>query len=275
MTLRFSILLLGILLLTSCEKIFDEAEIVESDYEPELNVFGLISFDSIEPSFVHVHRTLSLDENRNEDSLYFVRDAEVTIIESSGVSNLFTEIGYGYSNTKTYYEASVEFDPQFDTEYKLEINTPNGMSLTGTLHTPPEPVLSVDQIPEIIYPDSFFTLSWNFYANAMVRVQVKGWGDGCYINRYEYFEDGETEWTTKIFSCYDEVGGYNNPDSLSIQLTFMDINYYDCFVKNAEDNFLNFLMGISGNTRHRFGVEGGLGVFGSYATTTVILPFEP
>ena len=45
-----------------------------------------------------------------------------------------------------YYQD--EFDPQFDAEYTLEINAQNGMSLTGTLHTPPEPQL-------IMYPEQY------------------------------------------------------------------------------------------------------------------------
>ena len=86
MNLRLYILLFGILL-TSC----DEGEIVTSDYIPELNVYGFISFDDNKPSFVRVHRTLSLDENPNENSSYYVSGADVIIIDSLGISNLFSE----------------------------------------------------------------------------------------------------------------------------------------------------------------------------------------
>jgi len=271
MTLRLSILFIGILFLSSCEEMFDSGEIITSDYEPELNVYGFISFDNLKPSFVYVHRTLSLDENPNDYSPYFVNDAEVFIIDSLGNSNPF-QLNENSSNET--YEEPDGFVPQFDAYYTLEVAAQNGMSITGTLHTPPEPILLVDQIPEIIYPDSLFTLKWNTVSDAIAHIKVVSANhSGCYINRTAYFENGETEWTTKIFSC--AVEGINNPDNLSIQLTFMDINYYDYFVAYDDDNFLNFIMGISGSTQDAFGVEGGLGVFGSYATDIVILPFDP
>ena len=78
-----------------------------------------------------------------------------------------------------------------------------------------------------------------------------------------------------VFSCHDEEYENGNPDSLSIQPTFMDNNYYKYFVNGEEDKFLNFLMGISGTTQNAIGVEGGLGVFGSYARDRVIIPFNP
>ena len=130
----------------------------------------------------------------------------------------------------------------------------------------------------MIYPDSLFTLKWNTVSDAIAHIKVVSANhSGCYINKTAYFEHGETEWTTRIFSCIDNNYGYNNenPDSLSINLTLMDINYYDYFVAYDEDNFLNFIMGMSGSTQDAFGVEGGLGVFGSYATDIVILPFDP
>ena len=275
MTLRLSILLLGILLLISCDDMFDGGEIVTSDYKPELNVYGFISFDDHKSSFVSVYRTLSLDENPRIDSLYMVSDADVSIIDSSGISTLFGENENTYN--PSFYGEPDGFVPQFDADFKLEVNAPNGLSLTGTLHTTPKPEL-LNQIQEMIYPDSFFTIKWNSPENAMIRIEVESSNHpGCYIHKSEYFESGETEWKTKIFSCYDNQREYysGNPDSLTIQLTFMDINYYEYFIKYDEDEFLNFLMGISGSTRYAFGVEGGLGVFGSYATDKINLRFDP
>lgn len=269
MNLRLSILLFGILL-TSC----DEGEIVTSDYIPELNVYGFISFDDNKPSFVRVHRTLSLDENPNEYSDYFVHDAEVFIIDVSGASNPFSEIEYIYD---PYYGEPDGFIPQFDADYTLEVtDIHNGMSLRGALHTPSKPELLI--YPDSIQSDSLFTIKWNVPENSIVYIEVESMDYyGCYIHKSEYFYNGETEWPTKIFSCIDNNYGYysENPDSLSINLTFMDINYYNYFVKNDKDEFLNFLMGMSGSTQHAFGVEGGLGVFGSYAKDIVILPFDP
>ena len=266
---RLSILLFGFFLLTTC----DEGEIVTSDYKPELNVYGFISFDNNKPSFVHVHRTLSLDENPNENSSYYVSGSDVIIIDSLGISNLFSENENTYN---PFYGEPDGFVPQFDSDYTLKVNTQNGMSLTGSLHTPPEPELVL--YPDSIQSDSFFTIKWNVPENSIVYIEVESMDYyGCYIHKSEYFESGETEWTTKIFSCIDNNYGYygENPDSLSINLTFMDINYYNYFVKNDKDEFLNFLMGMSGSTQNAFGVEGGLGVFGSYAKDIVILPFDP
>ena len=160
--------------------------------------------------------------------------------------------------------------------YTLNVNAQDGKSLIGSLHTPPKPELFM--YPDSIYPDSLFNISWNSPENSMVQIEVESWDyPGCYIYKSEYFENGETEWTTKIFSCYDNEGGYysDNPDSLTIQLSFIDINYYDYFIRYEEAEFLNFLMGTSGSTQYAFGVEGGIGVFGSYATDKITLPFDP
>ena len=149
MILRLTILLLGILFLISCEKMW-EGEIIVSDYESELNVYGFIAFEdqmgnAMNPknSVVYVHRTLAINENPYEDSNYLVNGAEVNIT-SSGESTEFIE---GGNSSNPYYGAPDGFDPQFDAEYALEINAQNGMSLIGTLYTPPEPQL-------LMYPDS-------------------------------------------------------------------------------------------------------------------------
>jgi len=281
MTVRLTIFCVGILFLIACDKLFDRGEIITSDYEPELNVYGLVSFDEImgnpinptSSSFVRVHRTLALNENPQGDTAFHVYDADVTITASSGYSTKFLE-PYE-SETGTYIDLFDEFVPDFETDYTLEINAQNGMSVTGILHTPPRPIFKL--LPEVINPDSFFTITWEPYVNAMARVQVKGWGAGCNIEKNKYFENGETEWTTKIFSCYNDEEGYysDNPENLSIQLTFMDTNYYDYFINYSGDGFFNFLMGIYGNTQEAYGVIGGLGVFGSYATETAMISFDP
>ncbi|HIB03957.1 MAG TPA: hypothetical protein EYO21_09085, partial [Candidatus Marinimicrobia bacterium] len=70
-----------------------EWEDVQADYEPELNILGILSGDSLVTSFVRVHRTLRVDEAANTlmrdtifgnvvvyyASRFVVRDAEVTV----------------------------------------------------------------------------------------------------------------------------------------------------------------------------------------------------
>lgn len=85
-------------------------EKVESDYESELNVVGLISTDTSYLSFVSVHRTLKLDEREHYDvydtiwfgsgqydyiverrmkSAYVVEDAQVTVYDDENAYALY------------------------------------------------------------------------------------------------------------------------------------------------------------------------------------------
>ena len=107
MTVRLTIFCVGILFLIACDKLFDRGEIITSDYEPELNVYGLVSFDEImgnpinptSSSFVRVHRTLALNENPQGDTAFHVYDADVTITASSGYCVIYT-IPISYSCLK-------------------------------------------------------------------------------------------------------------------------------------------------------------------------------
>ena len=71
-----------------------EWEDVTSDHDPVLNVFGLLSADSILTSFVRVHRTLDMEEAADSltrdtiggnifisyTSRFIIRDAEVSSV---------------------------------------------------------------------------------------------------------------------------------------------------------------------------------------------------
>ena len=70
-----------------------EWEDVQADHEPELNILGILSGDSLVTSFVRVHRTLRVDEAADilmRDTIFgnvvvsyasrfVVRDADVTV----------------------------------------------------------------------------------------------------------------------------------------------------------------------------------------------------
>ena len=65
-------------------------------------------------------------------------------------------------------------------------------------------------------------------------------------------------------------------DWLLIQIMSMDKNYYDYFIKNEDQNtdFSNLFIGQGGYGRN-YGVEGGVGVFGSIAIDRSLIPIKP
>ena len=88
-----------------------EWEDVTSDHDPVLNVFGLLSADSILTSFVRVHRTLDMEEAADSlirdtigggvfidyTSRFIVRDAEVIV--SNGMNEYIFESAAAESNS--------------------------------------------------------------------------------------------------------------------------------------------------------------------------------
>lgn len=276
-------------------------EDVESDREPVLNVFALISLDSETPSFVRVHRTLGLegwdmeivkdttwygegpDDYAVNDvyvSRYFVRDATVTI--SAGIEDYpfyFSQEAYEHSwyEEVNYVDTLGLFSPEPSKTYFLTVSTPDGMNLTGEVTTPPIPHIYVEEISDTVSHKKTYVVRWKSLGNTKVFLRVNSIGRwNCGSDQWVVLENGETSWTSVVKDCGswwrpDE----EEPDSILIELTSMDENYYNYFIKYAdEDEFVNLLLG-GGNTGLAYGVEGGYGVFGAIATDRIYRVLVP
>lgn len=279
-----------------------ELEPVTSDHEPVLNVFGFVSLDNKIPSFVVVHKTLGLEGSEWEiigsdtiwygdgpddywiyirrESKYLVRDATV-IISDGETDYMFTLIedpsmedsswlSYGLINDEAIYmDTSSFFTPSSSTAYTLNISTPNGMTLTGELTTPPMPQIHTEMVPDTLYNKNPYTITWVPIPDHYVIIRNYPYVYICGANQWDVLELGDSSWTSSVPRCEDDRWGYDEPDTLEIQIMAADENYYEYFIKHAyEDEFVNFLLG-GGSSGLAYGVEGGFGVFGSIATDRI------
>lgn len=272
-------ILFGIIFLFSCGKF--EWEDVEIDYDPELNVFGLISLtDSIE-SFVQVHRTMDLEEYYSSDyyrdhDRYVVDDAHVFISDGDDTSTfeLVNDNNY-YSDDWKYVDLQDSFHPQPNTNYYLLVNAPGLPSLNGELKTTSVPIIDEESIPDTLYPGSQFILSWETEQPSRATILIisndNEWG--CGIFEYSVIDLGKTTYEIKLGNC-DENNDWDYPEEVKIVLQTMDDNYYQYFINTPGFEWSNLLLGGGGFSARAFGVEGGLGVFGSVARVEIIRPYQ-
>jgi len=269
-------------------------ESIETDDEEQLNVFGLISLDDSLKSFIIVHKTLptsgpdqiAIGEDEYGytlyESLYLVKDAVVTVSDGNqsfsfapNPSNSSEEY-YWYSDIFSdpaiYMNLDDSFIPQADMEYSLLVTTPDGLELTGTVTTPPTPVIKEIDLADTVSIKNLFQVGWQYagdYSATITTDKTDRDGDNyiCGMNQFGILTAGDTTWSSYVDSwCYEN----NNPDfettsaPLDIRLRFIDENYYKYFLAtgNGAAEISNFLIG-TGGIGSAYGVEGGFGVFGA------------
>ena len=77
------------------------------------------------------------------------------------------------------------------------------------------------------------------------------------------------EFIPENYDCSDK------PIEILIKLIAMDQNYYDYFLVGGSKRFENFLLEVDGNSGNNKGIQGGFGVFGSYATDKLYRIINP
>ncbi|MBC8346412.1 MAG: DUF4249 family protein [Candidatus Marinimicrobia bacterium] len=268
-----------------------EWENVESDHEPTLNVFGLISLDEETISFVDVHRTLTLDEQASStwgidfESEYIVKDASVKIFDGSKQFS-FTfmpwEGEYEKNDRRSYqnryYDTTGTFIPKPNMLYQLSVTTEKWGILTGEVVTPNIPTINEKAFPDTIRAKIPYTMKFDLggevYGKISTRV-IDGYYCGIEFSRI--VSPGTTEWTTPPNDCLESErwqGVLLEGDSLEIILRTMDDQYYEYIIKESAGGFVDFLTG-SGGIARSIGVEGGYGVFGAIAADRIYRPLIP
>ena len=277
-----------------------EWEDVQADYEPELNILGILSGDSLVTSFVRVHRTLRVDEAANTlmrdtifgnvvvyyASRFVVRDAEVTV--SNGTKDYIFRFMKSVENDEreNLYEAYVyngeDLNPQPGEKWTLSVTTPDGLSATGETTVPPLPKLNKEELPDSFKINQTMDITWAPLPDNYQIVNVSNYQsyffyeedefeegkiyDGCGFWQELIVNPGETVWTYRREACegfvsIGEINGNEAEDFLLINLMSMDSNYHNYFIKYGEDQeFASLFLGQGGSGRS-FGIKGGLGLF--------------
>ena len=280
-----------------------EWEDVTSDHDPVLNVFGILSADSILTSFVRVHRTLDMEEAADSltrdtiggnifisyTSRFIIRDAEV-IVSNGENEFLFEYIDYSFdlngSLSEVYQYQGDDLYPQPGETWTLNVTTPGGLSVTGETIIPPLPQISSEELPDSFQLDQTMEITWqpmvdNYqimnignYLGYFGYDDYYGGGFSCGLWQENIIKPEEESWTYRRDIC--DVSYYQelDEDLLLLNLMSMDNNYFDYFIRYGEVEFSSSTIGEGGSGRS-FGIDGGIGVFGSVAIDRHWIPMIP
>ena len=303
--MRFIIISLLSFTLFGCLSLTPELEWedVKSDHDPVLNVFGLLSADSILTSFVRVHRTLDMEEAADSltrdtiggnifisyTSRFIIRDAEV-IVSNGENEFLFEYTDYSFdlngSLSEVYQYQGDDLYPQPGETWTLNITTPGGLSVTGETIIPPLPQISSEELPDSFQLDQTMDITWQPMADNYQIMNIGnylgyfgyddyyGGGFSCGLWQENIIKPEEESWTYRRDICDESYDQEWDEDLLLLNLMSMDNNYFDYFIKFGEVEFSSSTIGEGGLGRS-FGIDGGIGVFGSVAIDRHWIPMIP
>ena len=303
--MRFIIISLLSFTLFGCLSLAPELEWedVTSDHESTLNIFGLISADSILTSFVRVHRTLDMEEAADSltrdtiggnifisyTSRFIIRDAEV-IVSNGENEFLFEYTDYSFdlngSLSEVYQYQGDDLYPQPGETWTLNITTPGGLSVTGETIIPPLPQISSEELPDSFQLDQTMDITWQPMADNYQIMNIGnylgyfgyddyyGGGFSCGLWQENIIKPEEESWTYRRDICDESYDQEWDEDLLLLNLMSMDNNYFDYFIKFGEVEFSSSTIGEGGFGRS-FGIDGGIGVFGSVAIDRHWIPMIP
>jgi len=280
-----------------------EWEDVTSNHDPVLNVFGLLSADSILTSFVRVHRTLDMEEAADSltrdtiggnifisyTSRFIIRDAEVMV--SNGENEfLFEYTDYSFdlngSLSEVYQYQGDDLYPQPGETWTLNVTTPGGLSVTGETIIPPLPQISSEELPDSFQLDQTMEITWQPMADNYQIMNIGnylgyfgyddyyGGGFSCGLWQENIIKPEEESWTYRRDICDESYYQEWDEDLLLLNLMSMDNNYFDYFIRYGEVEFSSSTIGEGGSGRS-FGIDGGIGVFGSVAIDRHWIPMIP
>ena len=286
-----------------------EWEDVKSDHDPVLNIMGIISSDTLVESFVRIHRSLTMDEARDSlvrdtiDGVQYLYYTPRFVIRNANVvvSNQVNSYTLEYQNfdledfdfeepelqVGAYIYKGDDMNPYPGELWTLSITTPDGKSVTGETTLPPKPVINDGALPDTFNINSVITMK---FFSLEDNVQIINIGnllsyfgpyyyeydsqDNCGLTQEHLIWQGDDSLVYQKELCGDEESDWAE-DLLIIHMLSMDQNYYEYFIKYGEDpEFSNLLIG-SGGSGGGFGLDGGIGFFGSIGIDRAFIPVLP
>ena len=251
-----------------------EWEDVTSDHESTLNIFGLISADSILTSFVRVHRTLDMEAPPR----FIIRDAEVII--SNGMNEYIFEYTDFFLDEmvpeEVYLYPGNDLNPQPGETWTLNVTTPGGLSVTGETIVPPLPQIFNEELPDSFHLNQTMEITWQPMADNYQIMNIGNYGGGfnCGLWQENIIKPEEESWTYRRDICNESNDQEWDEDLLLLNLMSMDNNYFDYFIRFGEVEFSSSTIGEGGSGRS-FGIDGGIGVFGSVGIDRHLIPMIP
>lgn len=269
-------------------------EDVTSDAKDKVNVLAIVSLDSTMKSFVKVHRTIQPSENDRITirfdttyydtgyyDLYFenvrklnyeYRDSKVIISNEDGEFQFFPRL-YKYDREykgpkkgfrvmeEVLFEDSLNlFQPKPGQTQHLSITTPEGITVIGELITPEYPEIEIIGEPDTLFGGDNLELKFpieNQYKKVTVYNERNYWRVAG-----EILTKNQNAHT--FYNLWFNFSPVDTTQKITIECKAYDENYYDYFIKNRDNEVISVMLGESDHGLNA-GIEGGIGVFGSYA----------
>ena len=283
-----------------------EWEDVKSDHDPVLNIMGIISSDTLVDSFVRVHRSLTMDEARDSlvrdtidgvQYLYYtprfvIRNANVVVSNQVNSYTLeyqsFDLEDFDFEEPELQVGAYIykgdDMNPHPGEIWTLSITTPDGKSVTGETVLPPKPQINDGALPDTFNINSVITMKFSSLEDNVQIINIGNLFDpyyseydskvNCGLTQEHIIWQGVDSLVYQKEFCGDEDSDWAE-DLLIIHMLSMDQNYYEYFIKYGEDpEFSNLLIG-SGGSGGGFGLDGGIGFFGSIGIDRAFIPVMP
>ncbi|MBU4446473.1 DUF4249 domain-containing protein [bacterium] len=226
-------------------------KIIDTEFEPGLNVFGVLRADDIPgSSFIHVEKAVTTEE-MYEGVDIFITDAWVQLTDSlTGFESVFIS---SPDTTEEGYYFNSGFNPQPGQHYFLEIISGDFPVLKGETTVPVKPALvpqslsvtdKTVQFELLLTSDTYQYNIYLFFDGYYLEKQLSNESDGARFIRFDF--SNRTEQPTGLV-----IIGYDR--NLSVYL-------------NSSPSFIPQTYHETVRT-----VENGYGCFGSLAVTLVSL----
>ena len=282
---RLATVLLGLSL--GCQG-WDPVLIQSDDFEPLLNVVAVLSPDLGGIVDVQVQRVLPLEGpswdpgeadtvwyadptdfrvDREQISRYRVTDAQVTLSDGDVTYDLvYSPSDLFYDNGARYIPTDSSFVPQPGATYRLTVETPEGLRVTGATTIPVEHQIDGAHTPDTLGALDPIPVAWRRstgYYQLGISVRLSEFYHGFRAHSVTVVDD--TSWLAEPIASAGQGGDGQTLSVLDISVTAMDENFYNYFIRDpAERNTATFIFLGEGDVGASYGIEGGLGVMGSY-----------
>ncbi len=216
-------------------------KIIDTKFEPGLNVFGVLRADDIPgSSFIHVEKAVTTEE-MYEGVDIFITDAWIQLTDSlTGFESVFisspdtTEEGYYFNNG---------FNPQPGHHYLLEILSGDFPALRGETTIPVKPALvpqslsATDKTVQFELQLTSDTYQYNiylFFDEYYLEKQISNESEGVRCIRFDFSNGTEQPTGLRIIGYDRNLAVYLNSSPSFIPQTFHEIvntveNGYGCF----------------------------------------------
>jgi hypothetical protein len=158
----------------------------------------------------------------------------------------------------------------------LNVTTPGGLSVIGETIVPPLPQIFNEELPDSFHLNQTMEITWQPMADNYQIMNIGNYGGGfnCGLWQENIIKPEEESWTYRRDICNESNDQEWDEDLLLLNLMSMDNNYFDFFIRFGEVEFSSSTIGEGGSGRS-FGIDGGIGVFGSVAIDRHWIPMIP